>query len=105
VLVVVLGGGIGGLLFAYTGSLAIDRLQHPPRLRGYGTNLIGYRDPRNSIFRIFSDLGITDWRAFFGIGAVLGVGCLVLYLKAGRKVTLATCLIILLVLKLWVLWT
>jgi len=105
VLVAIIGGGLGGFLFAFKGSITIDRIKHPPPPLGYATDLSGYHDPRSSIFRIFYDLGITDWRALFGIGAIVGIGCVALYLKAGKKITIVTCLLVYLVLELWVLWT
>jgi hypothetical protein len=41
----------------------------------------------SQFFDIFYNLGITDWRAQFGIGATVGAGCAVVYLKKrGRKV-------------------
>jgi hypothetical protein len=104
-LVIIIGGLIGGYIFSFRAELAIDRIEHPPPLYGYESDLVGYHDPRSSIFRIFYDLGITDWRALFGIGAILGIGCLVLYFKAGKKITIATILLIGLILQAWVLWT
>jgi hypothetical protein len=41
---------------------------------------------KSQLFDIFYNLGITDWRAQFGIGATVGAGCAVVYLKKiGRK--------------------
>jgi hypothetical protein len=105
ILVVVLGGAAGGFWFTLGGTSVIDRIGHQPRLNGYSRSIFVHQDPRASVFRILYDLGITDWRALFGIGAVLGIGCAVLYLKRGGKLTVLICAIIYIVLKAWVSWT
>jgi hypothetical protein len=104
VLVAVIGGISGGFLFSFYASLAYDRIQHPPKLYGYGADLTNYRDPRSSIFTVFFDLGITDWRAWFAIGAVLGIGCVVLYFKVGKAKMLFAFLALYLLLQIVALW-
>lgn len=105
VLVVVIGGIVGGFYFGFAGAMAIDRIQHPPRMLGYSWSLHSYHDPRSSPFRILYDLGITDWRALFGVGAAMGIACVALYLKAGSKITILVCASVYLVLTLWASWT
>ena len=105
ILVAVIAGGIGGFLFAFRGTIAIDRIQHPPHYFGYTPYSSRYGDPRSSVFRIFYELGMTDWRPLFAIGALLGIAFAVLYLKWGRKATVVTFLVIYLVTQLWALWT
>jgi hypothetical protein len=103
-LVVVLGGGVGGFLFAFRGSIDMDRIDHPPS-SAYAPSSHSYRDPKVSIFRIFHDLGITDWRILFAIGAVLGIGCVALFVKTNYKVTVSVCVSVYAVLKAWTLFT
>jgi hypothetical protein len=103
-LVVGVGGVIGACYFGFVGSLAIDGIKHPPML-GYSWSPDSYHDPRSSPFRILYDFGLTDSRALFSIGAVLGIACAALYLKFGGKITISICILIYLVLSLWTAWT
>jgi hypothetical protein len=106
ILVVVLGGTAGGFWFTLSGTSVIDRIELQRRLNGYSWSAREYyHDPRASAFRILYDLGITDWRALFGIGAVLGIGCAMLYLKKGAKLTLLVCFLIYAVLTAYTSWT
>jgi hypothetical protein len=87
VLVVVLGGGIGGFLFALGATTTFFRLQHlQPHNTYYRPSDRHNYDPRYSPFRIFYDLGITDWHVLFALGAVLGIAFCILWLKFGAKV-------------------
>ena len=103
-LVIVVGGVIGGCYFAFVGLWAIDRIKHPPLL-GYSWSPHSYHDPRSSPFRILYDCGITDPKALFGVGAIIGIACAALYLKAGKKITILVCVLVYLVLSLWTAWT
>ena len=102
VLAVLVGGGLGGCICAFGAQLTIESLKHPPLHPVYYSH--HYHDPRFSIFRIFHDLGITNWQAEFGIGAAVGIGLGMLWLKKGAKITSAAGGALVVALQLWAVW-
>ena len=81
VFLTVLLAALGGGLCVWGAQSAIASQEYYRR-----TGWVEPRRERDNLFKIFYTLGITDWRAQFGIGAAVGAGCAVLYLKkSGRK--------------------
>jgi hypothetical protein len=103
-LTVVVGGGLGGLICVFGAQSTAERLKHLPLHQIYYSYDYHRHDPRLSIFRIFYDLGITDWRAEFGIGAVVGIGLAGLWLKQGGKIAAAAVAVLGIALQVWAAW-
>ncbi len=79
VMLAVLGGGI----CVWLGQHAVFAMKTHLSIAQHGGN---FRHD-NSVLDLFYNLGITDWRAQFGIGAVIGVACAGIYFrKNSRKI-------------------
>ena len=105
-LVMVIGGLVGGIGCAMGAQMVGDRLkQHlSPQLYSNSSNYVRH-DPHNSPFRFFYDAGITNWKAQFVIGAVIGIAFAIVWVKTSNKIAGAVFVGFVLIMQALAMWT
>ena len=105
-LVIVIGGLVGGIGCAFRAQVVGDALKHPNWLQTYSnySQRVAH-DPHNSAFRFFYDAGITNWKAQFVVGAVLGIAFGILWVKTSNKITGAAFVGFVLIMQALAMWT
>jgi hypothetical protein len=83
VFLVILLAALGGALCLWIAQSEIARADSDARREARG-EVVPYRE-RESLVRIFYWLGIRDWRLQFGIGAAIGTGIAMLWIRRSNK--------------------